>query len=169
MRIEKTLIALSLVLSLAAIGISVASYKKQILGTSISAYDLSSPETTLKSINKIVHSRDFLAAWELFRIVLDRDTDPTTKLYFSSQPEIKVLKSIEVDDSGYPENNGLIVSFVRFSVSGVDYKNVQYFRKDQLNRFFPADAFFLPYKTEKKAKDESVEAAIKEFEKTGNI
>jgi hypothetical protein len=32
-------------------------------------------------------------------------------------------------------NNGLVVSFVKFTVSGVDYYTVQYFRKDQSNRF----------------------------------
>ena len=61
------------------------------------------------------------------------------------------------------------MSFVKFNVSGVDYNTVQYFRKDQLNRFYFGEAFYVPYETEKTAQDKALEAAIEEFENTGKI
>lgn len=46
-----------------------------------------------------------------------------------------MVKSVEVSGSAEPKNNGTIVSFVKFTVAGVDYYTVQYFRKDDANRF----------------------------------
>ena len=70
---------------------------------------------------------------------------------------LTVLKSIEVSNSAYPKNNGIIVSFVTFTVSGVDYHTVQYFRKDQWNRFRLADRFYVPFGTGQNEPDKMLE------------
>ena len=169
MRIERILIFISLMVSLAALSMSVVALKKDNLGTDLSNYNLSSPEDTLKSINKMVANYDLKAGFQLFKLASQNNTDPSIKLFFSDQAEVKVLKSIEVSNSAAPENNGLIVSFVKFNVSGVDYYVVKYFRKDQSNRFYFGDSFYMPYGTEKNAQDQALEAAIEEFKKTGKL
>mgnify|MGYP001561363060 CR=1 FL=1 len=169
MRLERILIILSLLASIIALLISIAVLKNNPLGTDLAKYDLSSPENTLKSINKMVANYDARAGWQLFRLGLQSDTSPSTKLFFLNQADVKVLKSIEVSNSADSKNNCLIVSFVKFNVSGVDYNTVQYFRKDQLNRFYFGEAFYVPYETEKTAQDKALEAAIEEFENTGKI
>jgi hypothetical protein len=53
-------------------------------------------------------------------------------------------------------------------VSGVDYYTVQFFRKDQSNRFELAER--VPtFGTDKTESDSNLDAAIEEFEKTGKL
>lgn len=169
MKFDRLLIVLSLLLSSAAIVISLVGAQRDPLGTDISNYDLSSPEKTLRSINSMVAKQDLRAGWQLLKVVLQSDTTPETKLFFSDQAKVTVLKSIEVTGSAYPKNNGIIVSFVKFSVSGVEYHTVQFFRKDQSNRFHLAERFYVPYSTEKNEQDKILESTIEEFQKTGKI
>lgn len=60
------------------------------------------------------------------------------------------------------------MSFIKFTVSGVDYYTVQYFRKDQLNRFQLAERVGA-LTTERTESDTSLDTAINEFEKTGKL
>ena len=79
-----------------------------------------------------------------------------------------MIKSAEVSNSGVPKNNGLVVSFVKFTISGVDYYTVQSFRKDSSGRFQLAER--IPaFGSEKTESDGSLDAAIEEFEKSGKI
>ena len=139
------------------------------LGSDISNYDLSSPWKTLKSINSMVAKQDLRAGWQLLKVLLQSDTSPETKLFFSDEVNLTVLRSIEVTGSAYPKNNGIIVSFVKFTVAGVDYHTVQYFRKDPSNRFCIGEAFYVPYGTSKNDQDKILESTIEEFKKTGKI
>ena len=169
MKLDRVLSLLAVVISSAALVTSLIAARRDPLGTDISKYDLSSPEKTLQSINAIVAKQDLRAGWQLFNVFLENDAAPEAKLFFSGGVNLTVLKSIEVSNSTYPKNNGLIVSFVKFTVSGVDYQTVQYFRKDQLNRFRPAEMFYVPYGTEPNEQDKMLESAIEEFKKTGKI
>lgn len=169
MKLDRSLSVLSIVVSLIAIALSVHAIRQDPFGTDLSNYDLSSPEHTLKSINTMVAKQDIRAGWQLFKTQLQADASPETKLFFSEGVKVTVLKSIEVSKSAGSKNNGLVVSFVTFTVSGVDYHTVQYFRKDQTNRFQLGEAFYVPYGTEKNEQDKSIEAAIEEFKNTGKI
>jgi hypothetical protein len=167
MKLDRLLVLFSLLLSCAAT--SGIAFKRDPLGTDISKYDLSSPESTLRSINTMATKQDVRAAWQLLRIIaLQRDDTGDTKLFLSDEVKIVVLKSLEVSNSGDPKNNGLIVSFVRYTISGVDYHTVQYFRKDQLNRFYMRGGFYV-FGTEQTEQDKALAAAIEEFKKTGKI
>ena len=134
MAINRVISTVALLLSLAAIALSVRTMQRDPLGNDLSKYDLSSPEQTLRSINKIVTKQDIRAALQLLKSEI-RDEGKDTKLFLSDGVTLAVLKSVEVSNSGAQKNNGLIVSFVKFTVSGVDYYTVQYFRKDPSNRF----------------------------------
>lgn len=170
MKLDRWLALLAVAMSAAALGVSMAQTRRDPLGTDISKYDLSSPEKTLRSINSMASRQDLRAAWQLVRGMLESDTDPGTKLIFSEGAEISVLKSTEVSSSANAANKGLVVSFVKFTVAGVEYRTVQYFRRDQLNRFRPAESFYVPpYGTEKSEEDKALEAAIEAFKKTGKI
>ncbi len=120
MKIDRSLSVFSIVISLIAIAFSVQAIRRDPFGTDLSNYDLSSPEHTLQSINTIVAKQDIRAGWQLFRTQLQADASPETKLFLSEGVKVTVLKSIEVSNSAGPKNNGLIVSFVTFTVSGVD-------------------------------------------------
>ena len=111
---------------------------------------------------------DLRAAWQLLKVALQRDETDDTKLFLSDGVKISVVKSIEVSNSGNPKNNGLIVSFVHYTISGVEYHTVQYFKKDQLNRFYFGGGFFV-FGTEKTDQDKALENSIEEFKRTGKI
>ena len=97
-----------------------------------------------------------------------QDEGKDIKLFLSDGVTLTVLKSVEISNSGAPRNNGLVVSFVKFTVSGVDYYTVQYFRRDQSNRFQLAERLGT-YGAEKTENDKNLDAVIEEFEKTGKL
>ena len=167
MKPDKLLAFLAIAISCAAIAISLVALSRDPLGTDLSKYDFSSPENTLRSINSMVAKQDLRAAWQMLKGALQSDSSPDMRLFLADKPTISVIKSIEVSDSGNPKNNGVIVSFVKLTVSGVDYYTVQYFKKDQANRFNLTSDFSLLYVTAKSDKDKALESAIEEFKKTG--
>ncbi len=167
MKLLRFLVLISLVISSAAIFFSLQAIRRDPLGSDISKYDLSSPESTLRSINNMATRQDLRAAWQLMKNAFQNDDSPEIKLFLSDAPKISVLKSIEVSNSANPKNNGIIVSFVKFTVSGVDYYTVQYFRKDRSNRFYFGGNFYaFGTKTDQ---DKALESAIEEFKRTGKI
>jgi hypothetical protein len=137
------------------------------LGTDVSKYDLSSPEQTLRSVNRMATKQDIRAALQLLKSEV-QDEDKVFKLFLSDGVDLTVLKSVEISNSGAPKNNGLVVSFVKFTVSGVDYYTVQYFRKDQSNRFQLAERVGT-LASEKTESDSNLDATIEGFEKTGKL
>ncbi len=170
MKTDRQVALVALAVAVISLVVSIVGYYRDPLGTDISKYDLSSPENTLRSLNKMVASQDARAAWQLLRSVMEAEAGPEAKLFLSEDVKIQVLKSVEVTDSGNTHNNGLIISFVKFSLSGVDYHTVHCFRKDQSNRFTMGGTFIAPYGAEKQTdQDRAFEAAIEEFKKTGKL
>jgi hypothetical protein len=167
MKLARVLALLALLIALGALAVSYKALKSDPFGTNIANYDLSSPEHTLQSLNRMGVTQDIRAAWQLFSSKIEED--PEGKLFLSRDIEIRVPKSIEVGKSAHEKNNGLVVSFVNYRVSGVDYRKVMYFRKNDAGQFVPTDAFYVPYGTNKNAQDEALEAAIEEFTKTGKL
>jgi hypothetical protein len=167
MAINRVLSIVGFLLSLVAIALSVRTMQRDPLGTDLSKYDRSSPEQTLRSINRIVTKQDIRAALQLLKSEF-QDEGKDIKLFLSDGVTLTVLKSVEVSNSGAPKNNGLVVSFVKFTESGVDDYTVQYFRKDQSNRFQLAERV-ATFGTEKTGSDSNLDAAIEEFEKTGKL
>ena len=170
MKLDRVFAFLAFAMAAAALGISLVALKRpDPLGTDIAKYDLSSPQRTLESVNAMVANQDLRAGWQLARVLMDADNSPDTKLFFSSGVKITGVKSVEVADSAGPKNNGLIVSYIRFSVSGVDYHTVKYFRRDGLNRFHLAETFYIPYGTEGNLQDKALQAAIDKFKEDGKL
>ena len=62
MVINRVMSIVALLLSLAAVALSVRAMQRDPLGTDLSRYDLSSPEQTLRSVNRMVTSQDIRAA-----------------------------------------------------------------------------------------------------------
>jgi hypothetical protein len=167
MRFDRILALLAVLISCAALAVSYKTMMRDPFGTDISNYDLSSPERTLQSLNRMAVTQDLRAAWQLFRSKLEEE--PEGKLFLSDNVEIQVPKSIEVSRSAGEKNNGLVVSFVTYRVAGVDYRKVMYFRKNEAGQFTPSDAFYVPYGTEKNEQDKILDTAIEEFTKTGKL
>jgi len=167
MTINRVVAIVAFFLSLVAIALSVRTMERDPLGTNLSKYDLSSPEQTLRSINKMAAKQDVRAALQLLKLEV-QDEGKDMKLFLSDGVMLSVLKSVEISNSGAAKNNGLVVSFVKFTVSGVDYYTVQYFRKDELNRFQLAERVGT-FGAEKTDSDTNLDAAIEKFEKTGRL
>ena len=167
MKLDRVLAVLAVLVSGGALTLSYQALKRDPFGTDLSNYDLSSPERTLQSLNRMAIKQDLRAAWQLFRSKVEEE--PEGKLFLSEEVDIRVPKSIEVGKSASEKNNGLVVSFVTYRVSGVDYRKVMYFRKDEAGRFAPADAFYVPYGTEKNDQDKILESSIDDFTKTGKL
>lgn len=167
MAINRAMSIVAFLLSLVAIALSVRTMQRDPLGTDLSKYDLSSPEQTIRSINRMVTKQDIRAALQLLKSEV-QDQGKDIKLFLSDGVTLTVLKSVEMSNSGAPKNNGLVVSFVKFTVSGVDYYTAQYFRKDQSNRFQLAERVGT-FGAEKTESDSNLDAAIEEFEKTGKL
>jgi hypothetical protein len=169
MAINRVMSIVAFLLSLVAIALSIRIMQRDPLGTDLSNYDLSSPEQTLQSINKIVTRQDIRAALQFLKSEIQaQGEDKDSKLFLSDGITLTVLKSVEMSNSGNSKNNGLVVSFVKFTVSGVDYYTVKYFRKDQLNRFQLAERVG-PFGAERTESDNNLDAAIEAFEKTGKL
>jgi|SRR5271170_2285056 len=169
MATNRAISIIALILSLVAIALSARTIERDPLGTDLSNYDLSSPEQTLRSINKIVTKQDIRAALQfLTSEIQNQGEDKDTKLFLSDGITLTVLKSVEMSNSGNSKNNGLVVSFVKFTVSGVDYYTVKYFRKDQSNRFQLAEKVG-PFGAERTESDNNLDAAIEAFERTGKL
>ena len=115
----------------------------------------------------MVTKQDIRAALQLLKSEV-QDQGKDIKLFLSDGVTLTVLKSVEMSNSGAPKNNGLVVSFVKFTVSGVAYYTAQYFRKDQSNRFQLAERVGT-FGAEKTESDSNLDAAIEEFEKTGKL
>jgi len=168
MKIDRLIALVAVVLSSLAIIVSLLAFKRDPLRTDLSTYNFTSPENTLQSINKIVARNDLGAALELLKGMWERDADPDMKLFLSDGAKITVLKSIELSNSGNPKNNGTIISFVKFTLSGVDYYTVQYFKKDQVGRFTLGGSLYVA-ESDKSSEDKAIESAIAEFKKTGKV
>lgn len=168
MAINRAMCIFAVLLSLVAIALSVRTMQRDPLGTDLSKYDLSSPEQTLRSINRMATKQDIRAAIQLLKSEIQQDESKDIKLFLSDGVTLAVLKSVEVANSGAQKNNGLVVSFVKFTVSGVDYYTVQYFRKDQSNRFQLAERV-ATFGNEKTESDSSLDAAVEQFEKSGKL
>ena len=98
MKIDRLLLAASLLISLAAVTISTIALRRDPLGTDVSAYDLSSPENTLRAINRMVATQDLKAAWQLLKVNLQSDSSEMN-LFLAENAQIQVLKSIELGQS----------------------------------------------------------------------
>ncbi len=129
MAINRAMCIFAVLLSLVAIALSVRTMQRDPLGTDLSKYDLSSPEQTLRSINEWLQNRIFGQRIQLLKSEFQPDESKDIKLFLSDGVTLAVLKSVEVANSGAQKNNGLVVSFVKFTVSGVDYYTVQYCRQ----------------------------------------
>lgn len=169
MAVSRVISIIALVLSLVAIGLSVQ--RRDPLGRDLSRYDLSSPEQTLRSVNKIIASQDIRAALQFLKneVWAESGGEKESKLFLSDSPNLTVLKSVELSNSGDTKNNGTVVSFIKFNVSGVDYYTVQYFRKDQSNRFLFTGRPIVFGEEKKTDSDRSLDSAIQEFERTGKL
>jgi hypothetical protein len=167
MRLDRIVAVLALIVAVAALALSLQAFKRDPWGTDLSNYDLTSPERTLRSLNRMVLNQDLRAGWQLLRSRMQEE--PEGKLFLADNIDITVPTSIEVSKSAGEKNNGLVVSFVTYRVSGVDYRKVMYFRKNEAGQFTPADAFYVPYGTEKNDQDKLLEAAIEDFTKTGKL
>lgn len=165
-------IALSLLaLALASVSLYlvVGMERRDPLGHGLAHYDLSSPEKSLRSFSSMIANQDVKAGLELLKGVLQSSTDSDLKMYFTDPQNINVVKSLEVTDSGNPKNNGTIVSFVKFTVAGVDYNTVQYFHRDQAGRFTPGDPFYAPTTDPPNEHDKEINALIASFKKNGTL
>lgn len=136
MAINRAMSIVAFFLSLVAIALSIRTMQRDPLGTDLSKYDLSSPEQTLRSVNRMATKQDIRAALQLLKLEV-QDEGNDMKLFLSDGVVLNVLKSVEISNSGAAKNNGMVVSFVKFTVSGVDYYTVQYFRKDQFGSNSP--------------------------------
>jgi hypothetical protein len=163
---------LALAVSSVSLYLTVGMQRRDPLGNDLSHYDLSSPEKSLRSFSSMISNQDVKAGLELLKSVLQDGADTDMKVYFTDPQHINVVKSIEVAGSGRPKNNGTIVSFVKFTVAGVDYNTVQYFHRDESGRFRPSDPFYEPIgpptdpPTEK---DKEIAAQIESFKKSGKL
>ena len=171
MAFNRAMSVIALVLSLVAVGLSIQTARRDPLGADLSRYDLSSPEQTLRSINKMIAGRDVRDALQLLKdeIWLESGADKEAKLFLTDDAALTVVRSVEVSDSGDPKNNGTVVSFIKFNVSGVDYYTVQCFRKDQSGRFLITGRPIVFGEEKKTDSDRALDAAIVEFERTGKI
>jgi hypothetical protein len=168
MAINRMLSIIAVLLSLAAIVLSVQTIRRDPVGTDLSKYDLSSPERTLRSVNAMIKKQDIRAGLQFLKNELQGHEGNEWKLFLADDMTLSVLKSIEISDSGVRENNGIIVSFVKFNISGVDYYTVQCFRKDQSSRFFLEERS-PAFGEQKSESDKNLDAAIEEFEKSGKL
>ncbi len=108
MAINRAISIVALLLSLAAIALSVRTMQRDPLGTDLSRYDLSSPEQTLRSVNRIATKQDVRAALQFLKSEV-QDEDKDFKLFLSDGVNLTVLKSVEISNSGVPKNNGRCV------------------------------------------------------------
>jgi hypothetical protein len=107
MAVNRAMSMVALLLSLVAIALSVRTMQRDPLGTDLSKYDLSSPEQTLRSINRMATKQDIRAALQLLKSEV-QDEGKDIKLFLSDGVTLTVLKSIEMSNSGAPKNNGLV-------------------------------------------------------------
>lgn len=168
MKSETAMSLVAIAMSTVAIVVSGITAARDPLGTDLSKYDLSSPENTLRSIHAMAERRDLKAGWELAKTLIQTDAPPETKLFLGEDVKLRVVKSVEVAGSVNPSNNGTIVSFVTFTVSGVDYYTVQFFKRES-GKFYLGGSFSIPYGTEPNEADKALQASIAQFKATGVI
>ena len=119
----------------------------------------------------MVKNNDFLARQELAQLV-GKMENGEGRLVYAENPKIHVMKSIEVNNSAKSDNNNLIVSFVKYEIQGVEYREIDCFRKDSNGRFICSGVYRKTYDFEKdKAteEDKSITAQIEKFIKSGEI
>ena len=139
------------------------------LGTSITNYDLKSPEAVLGSMREMAKREDLRAAWQYFRLSLVSSGDVGFALLVDDVAELRFLKSVEVTGSGNKINNGKIVSFIKFKRDGVEYRYIQYFEKKG-ETYFLSSPYVKPYvESDVTEKDSSIKAQIDRFESTGEV
>lgn len=117
----------------------------------------------------MMRNRDIKAGIQLLEATAQLEVKPESRYLFSANPELKVIKSIEVRNSGRVENNGIIVSFVKAKISGVEYNFIQHFKRDDQGRFLPGGYFFSPYGDAATEEDKELDARIERFKKTGQL
>lgn len=161
------IIALS-VISCLSLLLSASLFLRNPLGTSLSNYDLSSPEKTLISIGQMARNRDAVAGFEFAQATAMVEANPEALLMFGRNNAITVDKAVEVKDCSNEKMNGKIIAFIKLVSSGVTYHFTQYYAKDSSGRFLPTGNYWALYDKEKQTEeDKRLTAWIKSWKASG--
>lgn len=171
MKIDKALSILAVIISTVAVTLSLRILHNDPLGTDISKYDLSNPEATLASVREMANKEDLRAAWQYIKSsILNGENSSSSHLIFGSPTEVKFAKSIEVTESKHESNNGLVISFVKYKVDGIEHHDVLYFKKNKDGKFVMDGYFYTPFdEKEMSEQDKLIGSSIEKFKKTGEI
>ena len=113
----------------------------QIPGKGLQHYDLSSPETTLKSVKTMISSFDVKAGMDYWTLLMRQSNDPLMEYYFAEEAELTIEKTHVVGDSSVSGANGKVIAFVQIRSNGVDYHDVQVF--ERVDGYFFGSSFSL--------------------------
>ena len=172
MKFEKIVSVLALLTAIAALLLSLGIGKTNPLGTDLSEYDMTSPEASLTSLQKMVAKDDLRAGLQYFKklVVID-DKDSSINFFFDEIEGLSLVKTFVITESGEPSENGKVVSFVKYKVKGVEFRKVFYFNKLDDGAFYLTSDYSPPYYPEEKKTeaDKRFVAMIKNFRDTGAV
>ena len=172
MKFEKTLSILSLMTSIVALILSLGIGRSNPLGSNLTEYNMTSPEASLTSLKKMVAKDDLRAGLQYLKklIVID-DQDTQLNFFFDEVTDLMLAKTFVISGSGDPNQNGKVVSFVKYKVKGVEFRKVFFFKKLDDGTFYLTNDYSPPYYPEEK-KTEAYKrfvAMIKNFRDAGAV
>ena len=170
MKLDRIFSVLALVIATAALLLSLGIGRPNPLGSDLSRYDMSNPEAALSAVRRMVAKEDLRAGLQYLKRITLKEDDPQINFFFDDVTDVNLVKTFTISGSGWEENNGRIISFVKYKIRGVDYRHVFAFRKTDEGTFYLDDPYIrpIPYE-EKNEADQRYELMIKRFRETGAI
>lgn len=156
--------SISLVVSVVALFFGPAIFQK-----SLKSFDLSTPAAALKAVQTIYETGDTKASKEFAKMEASESISDEFYLSYQSPKECEVVRTIEVTNSGNPENKGLLVSFIKHKrADSVEVFKVMEFRKNPQGLLFPSHRRYVSMDSETN-EDKRVQEMIKKWREQGSL
>jgi hypothetical protein len=139
------------------------------IGQGLSAYDLSSPQKAIESVQRMARTYDLRTALDYLKLLVKSEKGAPTILLTSDSAVFNVARAVPVGQSGWESNKGLIVAFVKIVDRGVENNDVLSLRSDSESRFYFAVPYFPVPPNRGTDDDRKMNAMIERWKQSGQL
>ena len=138
-------------------------------GKGLDAYDMSTPESSLRSFKAAIDAFDLQAGIDLFKVNARSDNSPYLEYLLGEDAELEVVKTHLIKNTSSSDSAGKVLAFIRVTASGVESRDVQAFeKKDGL--YLPASYYLSGYSKEDWTdEDKFLDKVQKSWKTTGKL
>lgn len=113
-------------------------------GKGLKAYDMSTPESSLRSFKSAIEAFDIQAGIDLLKIDMRSNSTPYLDFLFEDNAKLEVVKAHLIKDTSSQNSAGKVLAFIRVTTNGVESRDVQAFEKKE-GMYMPSSFYISEY------------------------